>query len=79
MSVVFITDGSVTRRGFDARYYSTPITVSPTPPWPFPTTAAETTTPPPTTIPIDWWTTTPYFGKFGRRPEHWRKTGILGS
>lgn len=28
---------------------------------------------------LDWWTTTPYFGKFGRRPEHWRETGILGS
>lgn len=28
MSVVFITDGSVTRRGFQADYYSTPISTS---------------------------------------------------
>ncbi|XP_006507369.2 deleted in malignant brain tumors 1 protein isoform X8 [Mus musculus] len=35
MSVVFITDGSVTRRGFQAHYYST---VSTTPPVPIPTT-----------------------------------------
>ncbi|XP_060237162.1 deleted in malignant brain tumors 1 protein isoform X2 [Meriones unguiculatus] len=47
MSVVFITDGSVTRKGFQARYNSTPVTVSPTPPWPFPTTVDWRTTSPP--------------------------------
>ncbi|GAB1292786.1 Deleted in malignant brain tumors 1 protein [Apodemus speciosus] len=36
MSIVFITDGSVTRRGFQADYYSTAISTSTTPPTPFP-------------------------------------------
>uniref|UniRef100_Q8CIZ5-4 Isoform 2 of Scavenger receptor cysteine-rich domain-containing protein DMBT1 n=1 Tax=Rattus norvegicus TaxID=10116 RepID=Q8CIZ5-4 len=44
MSVVFITDGSVTRRGFQADYYSTPISTSTTSPTTFP-------------IVTDWWTT----------------------
>ncbi|XP_052031055.1 deleted in malignant brain tumors 1 protein [Apodemus sylvaticus] len=41
MSVVFITDGSVTRRGFQAHYYSTAISTSTTPPTPFPTIAGN--------------------------------------
>ncbi|XP_032748332.1 deleted in malignant brain tumors 1 protein [Rattus rattus] len=44
MSVVFITDGSVTRRGFQANYYSTLISTSTTSPTTFP-------------IVTDWWTT----------------------
>ncbi|XP_031240807.1 deleted in malignant brain tumors 1 protein [Mastomys coucha] len=39
MSVVFITDGSVTRSGFRADYYSTSI--SSTPPVPYPTTTVS--------------------------------------
>eukprot|EP00073_Rattus_norvegicus_P043880 XP_017445957.1 PREDICTED: deleted in malignant brain tumors 1 protein isoform X1 [Rattus norvegicus] len=41
MSVVFITDGSVTRRGFQADYYSTPISTSTTPPTTFPIITGE--------------------------------------
>ncbi|XP_040608782.1 deleted in malignant brain tumors 1 protein isoform X4 [Mesocricetus auratus] len=46
MSVVFITDGSVTMRGFQANYYATYVPHTPVP-TPFPVTP-------------DWWTTTPY-------------------
>ncbi|XP_076767982.1 scavenger receptor cysteine-rich domain-containing protein DMBT1 isoform X1 [Arvicanthis niloticus] len=49
MSVVFITDGSVTRRGFQADYYSIPVSIGTTLPTSFPTIA-------------DWWPTTYPYG-----------------
>ncbi|XP_051048082.1 deleted in malignant brain tumors 1 protein [Phodopus roborovskii] len=60
MSVVFITDGSVTRRGFQANYYATYAPSTTLPP-PFPTTPGESTSASVFVFSPDWWTTTPYY------------------